>query len=271
MTTPSSCLRALGACLLCNVVAAGLAAQTQSEDFEDGSLSPFNVEIVPGNTSEIITPSGFAARAGTKVHRLVWNAANYDGTRASKSVEGLSGNLAKITGEGWYGFSFYMPSAFPSPGKTMVLGQIHAWHSSLPATNITCTVGVETDGRMYLEGAYGVGDGGKTVAVYTTLSPGLAKDSWHDLVLYVKFARNNTGALKAWLDGAPESAPTASFSGINLGNGAWTNDTTMTNGAYIKWGPYCWDSANYTPGESREIFYDEIAYQVAIPPAPSIW
>lgn len=242
-----------------------VVAQTAAENFEDGSLSPFNVEIVPGNVSEIIMPSGFPARAGTKVHRIVWNAANHDGSRASKSVEGLSGSLPKITGEGWYGFSFYMPDSFPTPGKTMVLGQIHAWHHSLPATNITCTVGLETDGRMYLEGAYGVGDGGKTVTVQTTLSPGLVKGSWHDIVLYVKFARNGTGALKAWLDGAPESAPTASFTGINLGNGGWTNDTTMTHGAYIKWGPYCWDSANYTPGESREIFYDEIAYQIGNP------
>jgi hypothetical protein len=257
-------LRALVAPALGILTTSIVLAQTAAEDFEDGSLSPFTVEIVPGNTSEIITPTGFSARAGTKVHRLVWNAANYDGTRASKSVEGLSGSL-KITADGWYGFSFYMPASFPVPGKTMVLGQIHAWHSSLPNTNITCVVGVETDGRMYLEGAYGVGDGGKTVTVRTTLSPKLAKGSWHDVVLYVKFARNNTGVLKAWLDGAPEASPTASFTGINLGNGAWTNDTLMTNGAYIKWGPYCWDNANYTTGESREIFYDEIAYQIGNP------
>ncbi|MEZ0217305.1 MAG: heparin lyase I family protein [Rariglobus sp.] len=249
----------------CVLGSAALRAQLYAEDFEDGLISsPFSVEIVPGNTSEIVTPTGFSARAGTKVHRFVWNQANYDGTRPSKSVEGLSGS-AKITSEGWYGFSFYMPASFPVPGKTMVLGQIHAWHGSLPNTNITCVVGVETDGRMYLEGAYGIGDGGKTVTVQTTLSPLLAKGSWHDVVLYVKFANNNTGALKAWLDGAPESAPTASYAGINLGNGAWTSPTLMTNGAYIKWGPYCWDSTNYTVSESREIFYDEITYQVGNP------
>ncbi|MET0263721.1 MAG: heparin lyase I family protein, partial [Rariglobus sp.] len=258
-------LRALVASVSCILVSTTGFSQTAAEDFEDGSLAPFNVEIVAGNTAEIVTPTGFSARAGTKVHRLVWNAANYNGGRASKGVEGLSGSLPKITSEGWYGFSFYAPASFPVPGKTMVLGQIHAWHSSLPSTNITCTVGVEADGRLVLEGAHGVGDGGKTVTVYTTLAPKLTKGSWHDLVLYVKFSRNNTGVLKAWLDGAPESEPTASFTGINLGNGAWTNDTLMTNGAYIKWGAYCWDNANYTPGESREIFYDEIAYQVGNP------
>ena len=147
----------------------------------------------------------------------------------------------------------------------MVLGQIICWHPSLPNTNVTITVGVEPSGKLVLEGAYGVGDGGKTVTVYTTLSPLLTKGAWHDVVLYCKFARNNTGVLRAWLDGAPEAAPTASFTGINLGNGAWTNDTLMTTGGYIKWGPYCWDNTNYAPGESREIYYDEIAYQVGNP------
>lgn len=248
----------------CLSVSTLVYAQTRSEDFEDGSLSPFSVEIVPGNVSEIVTPAGFAARAGSKVHRLVWHAANYDGTRASKSVEGSSGGGGnpKITTEGWYGFSFYAPESFPVPGKQMVLGQIHAWHGSLPNTNITITVGVEPGGKLVLEGAYGTGDGGKTVTVYAALAPLLTKGGWHDLVLYCKFSRNHTGILRAWLDGAPESAPTASFTGINLGNGAWTGDTEMTQGAYLKWGPYCWDSTNYTTGESREIFYDEIAYEV---------
>jgi len=242
-----------------------LRAQTATEDFEDGSLLPFNVEQVAGNLSEIITPTGLSARAGTKVHHIKWYAVNYDGTRASKSVEGTSGALARITGEGWYGFSFYAPASFPVPGKSMVLGQIICWHPSLPNTNITITVGVEPSGRLVLEGAYGVGDGGKTTTVYATLSPLLAKGTWHDVVLHCKFSRINTGILQAWFDGAPEAAPTASFTGINLGNGAWSGDELMTTGGYIKWGPYCWDNANYTAGESREIYYDQIAYQVGNP------
>lgn len=237
-------------------------SQTYSEDFEDGSLSPFGLEKLSANVSEIITPTGFSARSGSKVHHIKWFQANYDGTRTGRSVEGTSGSHPRITSEGWYGFSFYAPESFPVPGKQMVLGQIICWHPSLPNTNITITLGVEPSGRFVLEGAYGVGDGGKTVTVYSTLAPLLTKGGWHDVVVYCKFSRINTGALKVWLDGAPESRPTASFTGINLGNGGWSGDELMTYGGYIKWGPYCWDYANYDAGETREIYYDEIAYEV---------
>jgi hypothetical protein len=248
----------------CVLGSAALHAQVYSEDFEDGSLSPFVVEKIAANTSEIITPAGLSARAGTKVHHVVWNQVNYDGTRASKSVEGASGSNPRMTSEGWYGFSFYMPESMPVPAKNLVIAQLMAWTPTVPVPP-TCTVGFEPDGRLYIDGDYGVGDGNKVMTAQSTLAANLSKGSWHDIVIYVKLARNNTGVLKAWLDGAPEDAPTVSYTGINLGNGAWTNDTLMTNGAYIKWGPYCWDNAFYTPGEVREMFFDEIAYTVTNP------
>ncbi len=242
------------------------SAQTASEDFEDGSVSPFNLEVISGNTAEIISPTGFPARSGSKVHHLVWNSEFYNGNRSSKSVEGSSGfHLDRITGEGWLGFSLYAPESFPSPGKAIVFGQIHAWHSSLPATNITITVGIEATGALILEGAYGTGNGGKTVTVYSTIAPSLTKGEWHDFILYCKLSRNETGILRAWFDGAPESTPTVEYIGINLGNGAWNSDEEMTHGAYVKWGQYCWDHTNYDANETREIYFDDIAYIVGNP------
>ena len=241
-------------------------AQTGAEDFEDNSLSPFNVEAISGNTSEIITPTGFDARGGTKVHHIVWNEANYNGNRSARGVEGSSGfNLPKITGEGWYGFSIYAPESFPTPGKAIVLGQMIAWHSSLPSTSITITVHLEPTGALILEGAYGTGTGSKTVTVYSEIAPTLTKGEWHDIILYCKLSRNETGILRAWYDGAPESNPTVEYTGINLGNGGWNSDEEMTHGAYVKWGLYCWDHTNYDTNESREIYYDEIAYIVGNP------
>ncbi|MBC2603725.1 heparin lyase I family protein [Puniceicoccus vermicola] len=241
-------------------------AQTASEDFEDGSFSPFNVEVLEGNVSEIVEPTDFPARSGSKVHRIVWKEENYNGRRSGRSVEGSSGfHLPRITSEGWFGFSLYAPADFPTPGKNIVLGQIHAWDHSLPKTNITITVHLEDNGALMLEGAYGVGDGRKEVTVYTTLAPELTKETWHDFILYCKFSNNNTGILRAWMDGAPESEPTVEYTDIKLGNGGWTTSEEMTAGAYIKWGPYCWDYRNYDEGETREIFYDDIAYIVGNP------
>ncbi|HEY9248231.1 MAG TPA: heparin lyase I family protein, partial [Rariglobus sp.] len=167
---------------------------------------------------------------------------------------------------GWYGFSFYAPESFPAPGKAMVLGQLHGYHSLLPNANVTVTLVLDVAGKLIVEGTYGTGTSvsDSETTVYTTIAPKLTKGGWHDVILYVKYSNNNTGALKVWLDGAPETAPTASFTGIKLGNGGWTGNT-MTYGTYIKWGPYCWDSANYTTGETREIYYDEIAYQAGNP------
>lgn len=256
--------------LACGLAAASLplSADTQTfrEDFEDGSTSPFNVEVLEGNVSEIIEPADFPARSGDKVHRIVWKEENYNGRRSGRSVEGSSGfHLPKITSEGWFGFSLYAPADFPSPGKNIVLGQIHAWDHSLPKTNITITVHVEENGALMLEGAYGVGDGRKEVTVYTTLAPELTKETWHDFILYCKFSDDNKGILRAWIDGAPESKPTVEYTDIKLGNGGWKTSEEMTTGAYIKWGPYCWDYRNYDEGETREIFYDDIAYIVGNP------
>lgn len=258
-------LRALVAPALCILTASSVWAQTGAEDFEDGAFTPFWVEVSTGNISEIITPTGFSARGGTKVHHIKWFQANYDGTRATKSVEGTSSNITHITSDGWYGFSFYLPESFPATGKEMELAQIHGWHPSLPATNSMIGVNIKPDGKLYLTGGYGVGDGGKIDTAAGVLSHGLAKGAWHDVVIYCKLSRINTGILRAWIDGAPESAPTVDITGINLGNGAWTSDELMTTGAYVKWGPYCWDTGHYTVGESRELFYDEITFQVGNP------
>ena len=252
--------------LLSSLSSLSVAAQTAREDFEDSSIKPFNTEVLEDNIAEIYEPTDFPARSGSKVHRFVWKEENYNGRRSGRSVEGSSGfHLPKITSEGWFGFSLYAPEDFPSPGQHIVLGQIHAWDHSLPKTNITITVHVEASGGLMLEGAYGVGDGKKDVTVYTTLAPELTKGVWHDFILYCKFSNDHTGILRAWVDGAPEAEPTAEYTGINLGNGGWNSREEMTAGAYVKWGPYCWDYSNYVKGESREIFYDDIAYIVGNP------
>lgn len=246
--------------IACMIFTKDTLAQIVYEDFEDESLLPFNVEIAEGNISQIVTPSDFQARSGDRVHRIVWSSENYNGARSGRSVEGSSYNQTRIKKEGWYGFSFYAPDTFPLSGKAIVLGQVIAWHPSLPRTNISIVVSIEPSGHLILTGAYGEGDGGKVTTVNTTIASKVSNNSWHDVVLYFRFSRNNQGVLKAWFDGDLEETPTVSYTGINLGNGGWDNDDQMTHGAYIKWGPYNWDVNNYSENDIREIFYDDIAY-----------
>ena len=248
------------------MLSSALAAATR-EDFENSALSPFSTEGAGPHTA-VITAPPFGARAGSLAHQLTWLQAQYTGSCSTRSVEGTSGNgngNLCITNEGWYGFSFYLPAnGFPAD-KSTIIAQIHAWDSSLPATDKTAVIGYQADGSLLVESFYGVGDGGALATGSITLWPSGAgpaqRNRWHDLILHISLANNQTGGITAWLEGAPEATPTGTLKGISVGNGAWTSANEMTIGAYIKWGLYCWDTANHTPNETRTIFFDELAYQ----------
>ncbi|MDR1281887.1 MAG: polysaccharide lyase [Opitutaceae bacterium] len=242
-----------------------LHGQTATANFEAGTLAPFRVEIAPGNLSEVIEPTGFAPRAGRKVHHLRWSRSNYNGSRTSRGVEGTSGRgNPRITEEGWFAFSFRLPDTFPA--KAVILGQLICWTPGLPKTNKTVALSLNANGRLTLDGYSGDGTGGATREAVRPLLPSVEREVWHDVVIYVRFSNKNTGVMKAWIDGAPEAAPTADVSGINLGNGAFDDTGRMTAGAYVKWGMYCHDTANHTEGETRDAFFDEVSYLVGNPP-----
>lgn len=246
---------------------------TREEDFDDGVyLSSFRLEGNPPHEVSIIQPS-FGARSGTRCHRLKWYQSLYTGSRATRGMEGLSGSGSqnpRITSEGWYGFSFYLPRGEYPPNKGCILAQVHAWHSSLPNTDKTLVMGTQRDGSLTWNAYYGVGDGGEVnTATYTVWPPGTVQnnyDRWHDMVVYVKFSNTNTGSLRIWYNNYSPTNPSFQANNIQFGNGAWTSPEVMTMGAYIKWGLYCWDTSDYTIGETRMAYYDEIAYIVGNPP-----
>ncbi|AHF94101.1 hypothetical protein OPIT5_05235 [Opitutaceae bacterium TAV5] len=246
-------------------IAPVLHGQTAATGFESDTLAPFGVEVSAGNLSEIIEPSGFAPRAGSKVHHLRWCQSNYTGSRTSRGVEGTSGSgNPRITEEGWFAFSFLLPDTFPA--KSVILGQLICWMRELPKTNKTVALSLNANGRLTLDGYSGDGTGGATREAVRPLLSSVKRGVWHDFVIYVRFSNKNTGVMKAWIDGAPEAAPTVEVSGINLGNGAFDDTGRMTDGAYVKWGMYCHDVANHTEGETRDAYFDEVAYLVGNPP-----
>jgi hypothetical protein len=244
-------------------IAPASQAQTARSGFEDGTITPYFAEVSTGNTAEVITPS-FGARAGSKVHHLVWKQANYDGTRATRSTEGKSSEAAglRITQEGWYGFSFYLPANFDLT-KNQIIAQMHCWDNTLPTTDKTFALSI-WNGQLLAETFLGFGGAvqGSAEGVVQSVP---TKGVWHDVVIYVKYAKNNTGIMRLWYDGAPQASPTVQLTGINFGNGAWVNDTQLLDGSYQKWGLYAWDAANHTVGETREIYFDEVSYNIGNP------
>lgn len=248
--------------LVATLGALAAPAQATHNDFESGLLSPFSVEVGGGNVSVVAPPTVFPARSGARVHRMEWSANNYVGSRLTRGVEGMSASLPRIKSTGWYAFSFRLPTNFPA--KNVVLGQLICWTSALPATDKTLAFFLDNDGRFRAAAYHGSG-GPATRTANGTLTPSLARGVWHDIIVHATFANNTTGSLRVWMNGAPQSSPTFQVSGIRFGNGAWTDGTTLTSGAYIKWGLYCWDVNNYSAGETRMIEFDDVAYLVGNP------
>ena len=71
-------------------------------------------------------------------------------------------------------------------------------------------------------------------------------------------SRQKAGLIEVWFDGAPKNAPTYRAADINFGFGTWEGDTLTTN-IGLKFGMYNWDVGNYTPGETRTLYFDRIS------------
>lgn len=246
-------------------------------DFETPLPESFRMEVAPGNVAEIVAPGeflgaeAFAAPQGRQVQKLEWNEAAYRRTRLTRGVEGRS-TSPRVTREGWYGLRFRVAPNWPME-KRGFFAQMICWTPEFPRTNKTVALAYDGEGGLWLNGFYGDVEESerynskpdKTVKLALgRLEPG----RWHTVVMQVRYSRSGDGFARAWLDveadtnGVAPPPATAEMEGVKLGNGAWVSDTEMRHGSYQKWGVYAHDSARYTRGETRTLFYDEIAFAV---------
>lgn len=237
------------------------AAQTVvGSNFENKTIAPFNTEMCCGNSISVIRPS-FPARSGSYAVELKWHQKNYQGTRSSRGVEATTSERGQK--ETWYGFSFYLPdNAFPR-NKTMIIAQQIAWHQQCQ-TDKTTVLYVKPD-ELGINGYSGNGST-LTDRVGGALTNNVPRNRWVDVVIHTIFSRSNKGLLEVWFDGAPQSQPTLKLENINIGTGCWSGDT-LTYGEYAKFGIYAWDTKNYTVGESRTIYFDNVSYLTSANPS----
>lgn len=255
-------------------------------DFEEPLFEFFRMELADGNQAEIIAPDevtgrdGFAAPQGRHVQKLVWTQAAYRGTRLTRGVEGRSTAAApRVTRDGWYALRFRVAPDWPME-KRCFLAQMICWTAEFPRTNKTLALAYDGAGGLVLRGYFGDVEASdrynsrpdNTVDLpLGRLEPG----RWHAVVFQVRYSRSGDGFARAWLDVKHDASrsgpppPTVEAEGVKLGNGAWVSDTEMRHGSYQKWGVYAHDTARYTPGEIRTLYYDEIAYLVG--DAPDAW
>jgi hypothetical protein len=239
-------------------VSACTTAQTVvGSNFESGTITPFNPEKCCGNEVSVIKPS-FPARSGNYAVELKWHQKNYQGTRSSRGVEANSSERGQK--ETWYGFSFYLPSRGFPQDKTMIIAQQIAWHQQC-SSDKTIALYVKSSNELGVNGYWGNGSTLKG-RVGGALTANVPRDRWVDIVIHAIFSRSNKGLLEVWHDGAPQTQPTLKLENINLGTGCWSGDM-LTYGEYAKFGIYAWDTKNYTAGESRTIYFDNISYLTA--------
>jgi hypothetical protein len=261
MKLPHPCPRVIAlvsSMLFASVVFAGdvNTSTQQSTDFEDGNLTPFSVCTT--KSPNYVQPF---TKNGAKCAKMYWTQTGYDGTRMTKGVEACSDlNLYK---EGWYAFRIFVPASGYPYNKDTIIGQIFceggcsSWAAVFHIKNNDLTIEHRT---------------GCVAPTTATIATNIPRDTWVRLVCQFRVSHQGAGFIRIWWNGAPQSTPTYSRTGINFGFGEWSLDTLRSDGNYgifgseadnmvrLKFGMYCFDDPNYTSGESRVLYYDNVVH-----------
>lgn len=228
---------------------------TQKESgFSNHLLTPFIVDAgvtKAGNYVQAFTKNGEPAV------KTYWEQASYDGTRSTRGAEVVASNL-KIYSDGWYGFRFMIPAGFPQD-KELAIAQIFSRGGTQCSSWSTLLV-VKNNSLLLRRR---VANGCPTTPVDQVVAQTITRDAWNSVVLRFKVSRSNAGELKLWYNNSNESAPTVAATGLNYGSGDFTGDTldpsVDNNYISLKFGQYDYDSANYTAGEYRVLYYDDVS------------
>jgi hypothetical protein len=248
--------RAACAAFLAGVVLAPLAGATSAEvntstqkstGFEDGNLSPF----YSCNTTlpSIVQPF---TKDGVRCLKSYWTQSTYNGTRNTKGAEACASYATYK--EGWFGFKLYVPSPGYPTNKEAAVAQIfqhgncNSWAGHLVIKNNSLLI------------VHRSSCGSATSA---TIVSNIPRNSWRSVVVHFKASRVNGGLLEVYYNGSRVYYKT----GINFGFGVWNSNDTLASGNQLglKIGQYCYDNNNYSTGETRTLYYDNVCWLVGNP------
>jgi len=86
----------------------------------------------------------------------------------------------------------------------------------------------------------------------------MPRDTWIPIVVHMVTSRQRAGQVQVWVgNDATQDTPSYSATDINFGFGNWDGDTLLSSIAF-KFGQYNYDYENYTPGEVRTTYYDNL-------------
>jgi hypothetical protein len=225
-------------------------ATLKATSFANASIAPYTI-----CTTQNPNYGQAFALDGTPCMKFFWTEVGYDGTRQDRGAEACS--ALAIYKEGWYGLKFYLPDpGFPSD-KTETIAQIFAnggcssWAAMVEVRNNDLWI-------VYR------GNCVATPQYQVMLAADIRRNVWNPVILHFIASNQNAGGIEVWYADAvcTHDRPTHRHLGINFGFGTWTSDAldaVPSNSIGLKFGMYNFDDANYTTGETRTIFYDDVS------------
>ena len=222
--------------------------------FERAVVNPLSVCTT--QSPNYVTPVSLAdagltttANSGGEAMKVHWSADSYNGTRMTKGAEACAPMATNK--EAWIGFSFYLPSNGYPTDKTAGMFQMFESGGCSSWGGLMSIVG--NDLKIQHRNSCGT-------ATDVTFANGLPRDTWIPILVHMVASHTGNGLVEIWYGGAPKDKPSYRASGINFGFGTWNSDDTLASGSEInfKFGQYDYDVANYTAGETRTSYYDNI-------------
>jgi hypothetical protein len=224
-------------------------------NFEHG-LQPYQecTTQAPNGVSIVKDPAPEGAQAGKKVSanhvaEFYWTSIGYDDTRMKRGAEACSD--LTVQKEGWYGFSFFLPSpGYPSNttggiAQIFQKGYCNSWAGML----------IVRDGHLILQHRGACGDPDILV-----IADKVRYNAWNHMVIHFVVSSEHKGLIEAWYNNEDEARPTVRAAGINFGFAhGWKNDVLPQDSpiAY-KFGMYNFDDKHYQGNETRTLYYDNV-------------
>jgi Polysaccharide lyase len=215
--------------------------------FENGTIAPYQI-----CTTKTPNYGQAAMLDGRAAMKFFWTQVGYDGTREKRGAEACS--TLQFVKDGWYGFQFYLPSpGFPTD-KTEGIAQIFSeggcssWAGMLQMRN---------NALWFVH---------RPACVNPTevqLAAAVPRNTWNSVIVHFTASHETAGGIQIWFGDSTctANAPTYSKLGINFGFGTWDGDQLAigpSNTIGLKFGMYDFDDTNYTVGETRTLYYDNV-------------
>lgn len=217
-------------------------------NFNNGSISPF-YECTTQSPNYVKVISGRV--------KCFWDEDYYNGTRMTKGAE-ICSNL-DFYSEGFMGFYLYVPGTsgdwrFPSD-KTTTIAQIFAengcssWAAMLEIRN----------NDLYI--SHRPACVSPTVAKIVSNIP---RNTYLPIIVRFVPSHTNHGAIEIRYNGNL----VYSKKGINFAWGVWQGNSDILDSSVsdnmikLKLGMYCHDSDNYSNGETRTIYFDNVSMRI---------